>query len=185
MLGDYSEVLVKKKLQALMVCSDHEHPAPKIWAPMLHGLHESDQFTLVCGQFVVSRCHLPAEESHGPNALVEDGVEIVTRGVAFNDEHSVEVGQLEHRSHHECALESLEGRLGLGGPGEAVFLKQAHEWCCYVVVARDETPVVSGEVEEGTNRPDGPWHRPIDHGLDLLMIHGHTFCRDNVTQIDH
>jgi hypothetical protein len=109
----------------------------------------------------------------------------VTRGVAFDDEHPVEVGQLEHRRRCERVLESPEGRLSLGGPSEAFFLEQASERCSDVVVAHDETSVVSDKAEEGTNRPDGTRHRPVDHRLDLLMIHGHPFCRDHVAQIGH
>jgi hypothetical protein len=48
MLGDCGEALVKQKLQVVMVCSDHERPTPKVGMPMLHGLHESDQLTLIC-----------------------------------------------------------------------------------------------------------------------------------------
>jgi hypothetical protein len=70
MLGDCGEALINQKLQAVMVCSDHEQLAPKVGTPMLHGLNESDQLTLVCGQFGVPWCHLLAEERHWPGALV-------------------------------------------------------------------------------------------------------------------
>ena len=89
-------------------------------APMVHCRHQTDELPLVSHQLEVACSERPAEEGDGASRLVEDSTKPHTRGVAVHHEQLVEVRHLDDGPGGECALERIEGRLGLLILGERV-----------------------------------------------------------------
>jgi hypothetical protein len=168
-----------------MVCSDHKRSSPQIRPPVLHCLDEGDEFMLGCHQLGVSLCHLTAEEGHWSRALMEHRVETVTRRIALHDEIPIKVGELQHRRRGERALQGPEHSLCVDGPGEAVLLEELGQRSCDVVIRRDEAPIVDHQTEKGTHRTHRALHRPVDHRLDLLLVHVDAVIRHHMAQIRH
>lgn len=91
MLRNSRQTLVQQELQTVVICTYDEGAAPKIGMPMADCMHQSDELSFVRGQFSMTHCNWFAEEGQWTGALVEDGAESRTGGVAFDDDVRGEV----------------------------------------------------------------------------------------------
>jgi hypothetical protein len=90
---------------------------------------------------------------------------------------------LKHGRRREHGLESTEHDVGFRPPLECILAKKSHERCCNVVVAFNETLVVSGGPKECMHRLDGAWCRPVENRLNFLRIHGDTCPGDDMVEV--
>jgi hypothetical protein len=63
---------------------------------------------------------------------------------------------------------------GLWRPPESVFSQQLGEGLSDGAKILDEAATVVRQFEECVHRPDRVWLWPVQHGADLLLIHGGT-----------
>jgi hypothetical protein len=80
--------LIQKKSQAAVVGADDERT--KVRVPVVHGLDEPDELTLIRCQHGVSRGDGTAEECDWLGALVKYGSDPRPRGVTLHNEVAVE-----------------------------------------------------------------------------------------------
>jgi hypothetical protein len=175
--------LVEEVLQAVVVSADGEMTTPKIGPPMAHRLNQADQLPLVSGKLEVLRRKGTAEERHRSRALVKDGAEARTGGVAVHDEGLLEVRHLKDRTCGQGCFQLLEGDLGVVVPGEGIV--PARERCRDDTEVTDELLVVAGEAQEALQATSGAWCRPRGDDLHLGRIHGHPLGRDDVPEVCH
>jgi hypothetical protein len=72
MLRDGGQALVEQVLQRVVVHADNEWASPQIWSPVVHGVDEANQFSLVRHQLGVARRHGSTEECNWSGPLMKD-----------------------------------------------------------------------------------------------------------------
>jgi len=127
-----------------MVSANKKLTPPQIRTPVAHSLHQTDKLAFVRRQLEMTSGERPAEERERPGALVEDGAEPHTGGVAVHHEQLAEVGHLEDGPGRDGAFERLEGLLGVRVPDESIPAQETRQGRRDEAEVPDEFPVIPG-----------------------------------------
>jgi len=120
-----------------------------------------------------------SEEGERPRALEKNGAETRAGRVALDDEVPVKIRQLEDRRRREGLLQRPECEFCIVIPPETL-LEEGGERSRDDAEVADQAAVIPGQPEEVAHRPGQLGNRPIQHRLDLLLVHGDTLLGDDV-----
>ena len=182
-LRDRGEALVEEELQAVVVRPNRETSPPQVWPPVTNGVHQPDEFALVCSERTMARSDGAAEEGDGVLVLEQHRAETVRLGVALDDKLLLKVGEGQHRCRGDGALERLESRGCVVGPHEAMLLKQRGQRGGNGAVVQDKLAVVPHQAQESPHSTRRTGLRPVRHRLHLGGVHGHALLGDDVAEV--
>ena len=141
-------MLVKKKVKAVVICTNQEVAPPQVWAVVLDGLDKPNELVFVGGELKVASSEQTTKVGKGSGALLKNSTKPRPGCVAVDNEDLVKVRHLKHKVCREGALEHRECRCRLIVLQEHVLPQETCKWSCGKAKVLDELPVVPREAEK-------------------------------------